>query len=157
MVRSVMRSAATALAIALLLSGCSSSDPVAQEPQESAPTSATCTSTQQQQGGAWVEGQLAAFADENFEKAYSYASELFRSRNGFQQFVAIIVSNYGFLVNSRSYAVTTCSKTGEYFSFTVNVTDRSGKLYPMGYTLSLIEEVWGVVAAVVTEDSGTST
>lgn len=156
MSRSIMRSAATALAITLLIAGCSSSDPVAQAPQDSAPTSATCTSTEQEQGAAWVEGQLAAFADENFEKAYSYASELFRSRNDFQQFVAIIVSNYEFLVNSRSYAVNTCANTGEFFSFAVDVTDGSGQLYPMEYTLSLIEDVWGVVAAVVTEDSGPS-
>jgi len=67
----------------------------------------------------------------------------------FQQFVANIVSNYRFLPNFRSCAINACAVTGEYFSLAVDVIDRSGQLYSIKYTLSLIENVWGVVTAIM--------
>ena len=138
------------LAISLLLSSCSSTDPVAQEPQESTSTQPTCSNAEVDQGSAWIKGQLDAFANEDPETAYSFASESFKARSDLQQFVAIIVTNYGFLLSTRSHTIGDCTKQGELFLFDVQVTDTTGQKYPMEYTLSKIADTWGVDAASVT-------
>ena len=138
------------LAISLLLSSCSSTDPVAQEPQESTSAQLTCSNAEVDQGSAWIKGQLDAFANEDPETAYSFASESFKARSDLQQFVAIIVTNYGFLLSTRSHTIGDCTKQGELFLFDVQVTDTTGQKYPMEYTLSKIADTWGVDAASVT-------
>ena len=150
MARSTLRSAVVAVAITLLLSSCSSTDPVAQEPQESTSAQPTCSNTEVDQGSAWIKGQLDAFANEDPETAYSFASESFKARSDLQQFVAIIVTNYGFLLSTRSHTIGDCTKQGELFLFDVQVTDTTGQKYPMEYTLSKIADTWGVDAASVT-------
>ena len=150
MARSTLSSAVVALAIILLLSSCSSTDPVAQEPQESTSAQPTCSNTEVDQGSAWIKGQLDAFANEDPETAYSFASESFKARSDLQQFVAIIVTNYGFLLSTRSHTIGDCTKQGELFLFDVQVTDTTGQKYPMEYTLSKIADTWGVDAASVT-------
>ena len=150
MARSTLRSAVVALAIILLLSSCSSTDPVAQEPQESTSAQSTCSNAEVDQGSAWIKGQLDAFANEDPETAYSFASESFKARSDLQQFVAIIVTNYGFLLSTRSHTIGDCTKQGELFLFDVQVTDTTGQKYPMEYTLSKIADTWGVDAASVT-------
>lgn len=150
MAQSTLRSAVVAVAIILLLSSCSSTDPVAQEPQESTSAQPTCRNAEVDQGSAWIKGQLDAFANEDPETAYSFASESFKARSDLQQFVAIIVTNYGFLLSTRSYTIGDCTKQGELFLFNVQVTDTTGQKYPMEYTLSKIADTWGVDAASVT-------
>ena len=150
MARSTLRSAVVAVAITLLLSSCSSTDPVAQKPQESTSAQPTCSNAEVDQGSAWIRGQLDAFANEDPETAYGFASESFKARNGLQQFVAIIVTNYGFLLSTRSHTIGDCTKQGELFLFDVQVTDTTGQKYPMEYTLSKIADTWGVDAASVT-------
>ncbi len=150
MARSTMRSTAVALAITLLISACSTSDPVAQQSEQAAPAQPTCSNTELDQGGAWIKGQLDAFTNEDPETAYSFASKSFKARSSLQQFVAIIVTNYGFLLSTRSYTIDDCIKQGELFLFAVQVTDTAGQKYPMRYTLSKIDQVWGIDAASVT-------
>ena len=142
--------AAVVLVVTLLISSCSSTVPVAQEPQESASAQPTCTKAEIDQGSAWIKGQLTAFTEEDPETAYGFASESFKARSSLQQFVAIIVGNYGFLLNTDSYTVGDCTKQGELFLFDVQVTDTTGQKYPMEYTLSKIANTWGVDAASVT-------
>ncbi|MDP5051475.1 MAG: DUF4864 domain-containing protein, partial [Candidatus Planktophila sp.] len=113
MARSTMRSAALAVTITLLLSACSSSDPVAQQPQQSNPAQPTCSNAEVDQGSAWIKGQLDACTNEDPETAYSFASESFKTRSSLQQFIAIIVTNYGFLLSTRSYTIGDCTKQGE--------------------------------------------
>jgi hypothetical protein len=148
MAKSTLRSAAIALAITLLLTSCSSSDPVAQ--QESIPTQPTCSNTEVDQGSAWIKGQLDAFNKEDPETAYGFASEKFRANSSLNQFVATIVTSYGFLLSSRSYTIGDCTKQGEFFLFNVQVIDATGQKYPMRYTLSKIADTWGVDSAAVT-------
>mgnify|MGYP006184776199 CR=1 FL=1 len=150
MARSTLRSAVVAVAIILLLSSCSSTDPIAQEPQESTSAQPTCSNAEVDQGSAWIKGQLDAIANEDPETAYSFASESFKARSDLQQFVAIIVTNYGFLLSTRSYTIGDCTKDGQFFEFDVEVIDTAGEKYPMRYTLSKIAGTWGVDAAAVT-------
>ena len=146
--KSTLRSAAIALAITLLLTSCSSSDPVAQ--QESIPTQPSCSNTEVDQGSAWIKGQLDAFNNEDPETAYGFASEKFKANSSLNQFVATIVTSYGFLLSSRSYTIGDCTKQGELFDFDVQVIDATGQRYPMRYTLSKVADTWGVDSASVT-------
>jgi hypothetical protein len=148
MAKSTLRSAVVALAITLLLTSCSSSDPVAQK--ESIPTQPACSNAEVDQGSAWIKGQLDAFNKEDPETAYSFASEKFKANSSLNQFVATIVTSYGFLLSSRSYTIGDCTKLGELFDFDVQVIDATGQKYPMRYTLSKIAGTWGVDSASVT-------
>ena len=143
-----MRSVAVALAITVLLTSSSPSHPVAQ--QESTPAQPTCSNTEADQGSAWIKGQLDAFTNEDPESAYSFASESFKAGSNLEQFIAIIVSNYGFLLSTSSYTIGECTKQDELFLFDVEVTDIAEQKYSMKYTLSKIAGNWGVDAASVT-------
>ena len=147
MAKSTLHSAVVALAITLLLTSCSSSDPVAQK--ESIPTQPACSNAEVDQGSAWIKGQLDAFNKEDPETAYSFASEKFKANSSLNQFVATIVTSYGFLLSSRSYTIGDCTKQGELFDFDVQVIDATGQKYPMRYTLSKIAGTWGVDSAGV--------
>ncbi len=143
--------ATTALAVALtlLLSGCSSSNTTEAATQESAAPQPSCSQTDIDGGSAWIKGQLAAFSKQDFESAYGFATESFRSGRSLEQFISIISSGYGFLLNSRTYSVGNCIKEGDNFLFDVQVTAESGTQYPMMYALAKAEEIWGINAATV--------
>lgn len=137
----------------ILLTSCStSSAPMAQE--QSAPTEPTCTSTQTSDGKDWVKGQLDAFSGSDPKAAYAFASESFRARNSLQQFIAIISTNYEFLLNLDSYTVGNCSRQGDFYLFEVSLRDTNGQDFAMEYTLSLLGTSWGVVAASVVSSEG---
>jgi hypothetical protein len=144
----------TALAVAftLLLSGCSSSSTTENARQESTTPQPSCSQSEIDGGSAWIKGQLAAFANQDFESAFSFASESFQSNRSLEEFTAIISSGYGFLLNSRTNSVGECIKEGNNFLFDVRVTAKSGTEYPMMYALAKTEETWGINAATVVAD-----
>ena len=144
-------SATTALAVVLtlLLSGCSSSETTEQATQESAAPQPSCSQTEIDGGSAWIKGQLAAFSKQDFESAFGFATESFRSNRSLEEFISIISSGYGFLLNSRSYSVGNCIKEGDNFLFDVQVTAKSGTQYPMMYALAKTDDTWGINAATV--------
>ena len=141
----------TALAVAftLLLSGCSSSSTTEQATQESAAPQPSCTQSEIDGGSAWIKGQLAAFAQQDFESAFGFASESFQSNRSLEEFAAIISSGYGFLLSSRTNTVSNCIKEGNNFLFDVQVTTDSGTKYPMMYALEKTTDSWGINAATV--------
>ena len=141
----------TALAVAftLLLSGCSSSNTTETATQESATPQPSCSQTEIDGGSAWIKGQLAAFSKQDFESAFGFATESFRSNRSLEEFISIISSGYGFLLNSRTYSVGDCIKEGNDFLFNVRVTAESGTEYPMMYALAKTDDTWGINAATV--------
>jgi hypothetical protein len=143
--------ATTALAVALtlLLSGCNSSSTTENATQESTTPQPSCSQTDIDGGSAWIKGQLAAFSSQDFESAYGFATESFRSGRSLEQFISIISSGYGFLLNSRTYSVGECIKEGDNFLFDVRVTAKSGTEFPMMYALAKSEDTWGINAATV--------
>jgi hypothetical protein len=143
--------ATTALAVALtlLLSGCNSSSTTENATQESTTPQPSCSQTDIDGGSAWIKGQLAAFSSQDFESAYGFATESFRSGRSLEQFISIISSGYGFLLNSRTYSVGECIKEGDNFLFDVRVTAESGTEFPMMYALAKSENTWGINAATV--------
>ena len=140
---------ALAVAFALLLSGCSSSQSTQNATQESTTPQPSCSQSEIDGGSAWIKGQLAAFANQDFKSAFGFASESFQSNRSLEEFTAIISSGYGFLLNSRSNSVGKCIKEGNGFLFNVQVTDESGTKYPMMYALEKTTDAWGINAATV--------
>jgi hypothetical protein len=140
---------ALAVALTLLLSGCSSSNTTETAIQESATPQPSCSESEIDGGSAWIKGQLAAFSKQDFESAYGFATESFRSGRSLEQFISIISSGYGFLLNSRTYSVGNCIKEGDNFLFDVRVTAESGTEFPMMYALAKSENTWGINAATV--------
>jgi hypothetical protein len=143
--------ATTALAVALtlLLSGCSSSKTTKTATQESSAPQPSCSQSEIDGGSAWIKGQLAAFSKQDFESAYGFATESFRSGRSLEQFISIISSGYGFLLNSRTYSVGECIKEGGNFLFDVRVTAESGTEFPMMYAIEKSDDTWGINAATV--------
>jgi len=140
---------ALAVALTLLLSGCSSSNTTEAATQESATPQPSCSQSEIDGGSAWIKGQLAAFSKQDFESAFGFATESFRSNRSLEEFISIISSGYGFLLNSRTYSVGDCIKEGNDFLFNVRVTAESGTEYPMMYALAKTDDTWGINAATV--------
>ena len=140
---------ALAVALTLLLSGCSSSNTTETATQESATPQPSCSQSEIDGGSAWIKGQLAAFSKQDFESAFGFATESFRSNRSLEEFISIISSGYGFLLNSRTYSVGNCIKEGNDFLFNVRVTAESGTEYPMMYALAKTDDTWGINAATV--------
>ena len=140
---------ALAVALTLLLSGCSSSNTTETATQESATPQPSCSQTEIDGGSAWIKGQLAAFSKQDFESAFGFATESFRSNRSLEEFISIISSGYGFLLNSRTYSVGNCIKEGNDYLFDVRVTAESGTEYPMMYALAKTNDTWGINAATV--------
>jgi hypothetical protein len=144
---------ALVLAFTLLLSGCSSSTNTEKAAQESAAPQPSCTQSEIDGGSAWIKGQLAAFANQDFESAFGFASESFQSNRSLEEFTAIISSGYGLLLSARTNTVSNCIKEGNNFLFDVQVTTDSGTKYPMMYALEKTSDAWGINAATVVADT----
>jgi hypothetical protein len=144
---------AFAVAFTLLLSGCSSSQSSENATQESTAPQPSCSQSEIDGGSAWIKGQIAAFAKQDFESAFGFASESFQSNRSLEEFAAIISSGYGFLLSARTNTVSNCIKEGNNFLFDVQVTTDSGTKYPMMYALEKTADAWGINAATVVPDT----
>jgi len=140
---------AIALAFTLLLSGCSSSKNTAEGSLQIIPRLPSCSQSDIDAGSAWIKGQLAAFAQQDFKTAYSFASESFQSARSLDQFTQIITTQYGFLLNATSSSIDECTSVDKDFIFDVTVTSASGAQLPMKYALSKNADAWGIEAASV--------
>ena len=145
---------ALAVALSILLLGCTSSNTNEQLTQEPTTPQSTCSQDEIDGGAAWIKGQLAAFGKQDFQSAYGFASQSFQSARSLEEFVQIITANYGFLLDARSYSVGPCVKEGENYIFDVALTAASGEQYPMMYALEKTTDSWGINAATVVAEQG---
>lgn len=76
-------------------------DPMVQGPVE-------CSATAQRAIEKTVNSQTGAFAENDFELAYSYASPSFRSNVTLERFVEIIAGSYGPLIGSSQLSFSEC-------------------------------------------------
>ena len=76
-------------------------EPMAEGPKE-------CEAQTQRAIEATVNSQTSAFASDNFEIAYSYASPSFRSNVTLEGFVDIIAGSYGPLIESSQLSFSDC-------------------------------------------------
>ena len=67
-----------------------------------------CSESTQNQMEQTINSQLAAFGDQDFELAYSFASPNFQAAVGVGEFVFIIESSYGPLIGTSSLSFSDC-------------------------------------------------
>ena len=142
------------ISLALVLSACAStkSENVSQNSQAKVTKSTpSCTKEEFSGGSKWINGQLRAFGEDNLSKAYTYASETFQKNFNLKMFTLIIIGEYSMLLNLKSFQVDSCGKSGERFVFNGKLEDKEGTQYAMEYTLSRIQNKWGVDGAQVSK------
>jgi hypothetical protein len=128
--------------VALMLSGCS------QKAAFEEMVDGTCSSEEAQLVEAHISAQIDAIAKEEWESAYSYASPAFRSAVELGQFVFIIGTQYGMLIENQGYSFSSCTLANSQITQEVGVKSERG-LTTLTYTLSVKESVLGVESALV--------
>ena len=133
------------LICALLLSACSNSSPLSQ-------LSGDCTKSQQLLIKDHVSGQIDAIADQNWEKAYSFAAKSFQESIGLERFTQIISEQYVLLITNKGYTFDSCEVVGAQLVQKITVNGAKDD-FRMTYRLTFEGQRLGVVAAAVTQVS----
>jgi len=128
------------------------SDPAAGEAEGSGPEAAApseCSKPIQLAIEAVIQSQTEAFAAEDFELAYSYASDTFRSNVPIRSFVAIIASSYGPLLSSSQLEFSNCfsNQALDLGIIDVRFVESGLALYGLRYIVSASDEGWRVEGA----------
>ena len=126
----------------LLLSGCS------QKAAFEELSDGACTDAQGQLVEAHISSQIDAIAKKDWESAYSFASESFRSLVKLDQFILVIDTQYRMLVENQGYVFGGCTIVNSQVIQQVEVKAKSG-LSNLTYTLSLKELTLGVESVIV--------
>jgi len=133
-------------AAALLLAGCSQTDPLENL------ADGRCSSSLVQLVDNHISGQIDALSEKNWELAHSFASDNFQSNVSVDDFTLIISTQYGMLIENQGYQFTECSVAGGKIN--QGVTVQSGQQdFSLTYTLSVNGSTLGVEAAVVSESA----
>jgi len=134
------------LICALLLSGCSNSSPLSQL------SDGDCTKSQQLLIKDHVSGQIDAIAEQNWEKAYSFAAKSFQESIALERFTQIISEQYVLLITNKGYTFDSCEVVGAQLVQKITVNGAKDD-FRMTYRLTFEEQRLGVVAAAVTQVS----
>ena len=138
--------AALALTLLLLLSGCASS------PALSNLMDGSCSPSQQLLAKDHISGQIDAIADQNWQKAYSFAAKSFQETIDLERFTQIISEQYVLLITNKGYTFDSCEIENERLVQKITVVGLNDD-FRMTYRLSVEDQKLGVVAAAVTEVS----
>jgi hypothetical protein len=138
--------AALALTLLLLLSGCASS------PALSNLMDGSCSPSQQLLAKDHISGQIDAIADQNWQKAYSFAAKSFQEMIDLERFTQIISEQYVLLITNQGYTFDSCEIENERLVQKITVVGLNDD-FRMTYRLSVEDEKLGVVAAAVTDVS----
>ena len=109
----------------------------------------TCSSEEAQLVEAHISAQIDAIANEKWDSAYSYASPAFRSAVELGQFVFIIGTQYGMLIDNQGYQFNSCTIANKKITQEVAVSSNS-QIFNLSYSLSVNSEVLGVDSSSVT-------
>ena len=137
-----MKHLAAAIVLVLVLSGCS------QKAAFEELSDGACTDAQGQLVEAHISAQIDAIAKEDWESAYSFASESFRSLVKLDQFIFVIGSQYEMLIENQGYVFSECAIINSEVTQQVEVKDESG-LTNLTYTLSVKELTLGVESVLI--------
>jgi len=121
----------------LLLSGCS------QKAAFEELANGACSSAQAQLVDAHISSQIDAMAQQNWKLAYSFASPEFRSGVDIEDFIFIISTQYGMLIDNQGYEFNTCAIADEKITQEVAITSNS-EVFTLYYILSVTGGVLGV-------------
>ena len=138
--------AAMALALLLLLSNCAS------PPALSNLMDGSCSSSQQLLVKDHISGQIDAIADQNWQKAYSFAAKSFQEAIDLDRFTEIISQQYVLLITNKGYTFDSCEIENERLVQKITVVGLNDD-FRMTYRLSVEDQKLGVVAAAVTDVS----
>ena len=138
--------AVLALTLLLLLSGCAS------PPALSNLMDGSCSPSQQLLVKDHISGQIDAIADQNWQKAYSFAAKSFQETIDLDRFTEIISQQYVLLITNKGYTFDSCAIENERLVQKITVVG-SNDDFRMTYRLSVEDQKLGVVAAAVTDVS----
>lgn len=127
---------------AVLLTGC------AQKSAFEDLADGACTNKQAQLVDEHISGQIDAIAKKEWKSAYSFASPKFRASVDIDQFISVISTSYGMLIENQGYKFNKCSITGKRITQDVGVKS-GGRTIDLTYTLSVTKLTLGVESAVV--------
>jgi hypothetical protein len=131
-----------AIVMVLVLSGCS------QKAAFEELSDGACTKAQGQLVEAHISAQIDAIAKEDWESAYTFASESFRSLVKLDQFIFVIGSQYEMLIENQGYEFGECAIVNSEVTQQVEVKDEIG-LTNLTYTLSVKELTLGVESVLI--------
>lgn len=96
-----------------------------------------------------INAQTASFAVEDFELAYSYASESFQSSVSLNRFIEIIQGSYGPLISSSTLSFDNCLFYPEAPLATIDVrfTEAGSEVYALRYAMVESDLGWRVDGA----------
>ena len=134
------------LICALLLSSCANTSPLAQL------TEGDCSKAQQLLIKDHISGQIDAIAEQNWQKAYSFAAKSFHESIPLERFTQIISEQYVLLITNKGYTFDSCEIVGEQIVQKITVSGAKDD-FRMTYRLTFEEARLGVVAAAVTQVS----
>ena len=130
------------IAMVLLLSGCS------QKAAFEELSDGICTDPQGQLVEAHISAQIDAIAKKEWESAYSFASESFRSLVKLDQFISVIDTQYEMLIENQGYVFSECAIVNSEVTQQVEVKDENGQTN-LTYTLSVKELILGVESVLI--------
>ena len=131
---------------ALLLSSCGNPTPLAQL------LDGQCSQSQKLLIKDHISGQIDAIADQNWQKAYSFAAKSFQEAIDLDRFTEIISQQYVLLITNKGYTFDSCEIENERLVQKITVIGLNDD-FRMTYRLSVEDQKLGVVAAAVTEVS----
>lgn len=131
---------------ALLLSSCGNPTPLAQL------LDGQCSQSQKLLIKDHISGQIDAIADQNYQKAYSFAAKSFQEVVSLERFTQIISEQYVLLITNKGYTFDSCEIENERLVQKITVVGLNDD-FRMTYRLSVEDKKLGVVAAAVTEVS----
>lgn len=152
--------------VLLLLAGCAQPQvPEVREPEptasqaEAEPTQSEtplaeslpveCSAAIQGEIETTVNSQTGAFADSDFELAYSFATPSFRSNVTLERFIEIIAGSYGPLIGSSDLSFSDCLVNGDSGLALIDVRflQAGNDVYALRYLMSKTSEGWRVQGA----------
>ena len=137
-----MKHWAAVIVMVLMLSGC------AQKAAFEELSDGVCTRAQGQLVEAHISAQIDAIAKENWESAYTFASESFRSLVELDQFIFVIGSQYKMLIENQGYEFGECSIVNSEVTQQVAVKGEN-ELTDLTYTLSVKKLTLGVESVLI--------
>ena len=139
-----MRRIIAACTAALLLAGCAQSNPFEDL------ADGACTSALAGVVNNHISGQIDALAEKNWELAHSFASENFQANVSVDDFILIIGTQYGMLIENKGYQFNECTVDGNTIKQEVSVLSGEQE-FTLTYNLTVNESALGVESAVVSE------
>jgi len=131
-------------AAGLLLVGCSQKAPLEDL------ADGDCTGAVVEVVNKHISGQIDALAEEDWELAHSFASENFQANVSVDDFILIIGTQYGMLIENKGYEFNECTVAGSTIKQEISV--QSGEQeFSLTYTLTVNDSSLGVESAVVSE------